>query len=333
MRAKPLVSALLVATAAFALACADQSVAPERRPALRGPAALVVDAREGADPAIIEQVVQMYNTGFSGGGWAVAGEIYAPDYVPHMPGLPQVTDLASLIAELTLESYMVAPDYHITLEDVFGSGDEVVGRFTATANWVFGVPEPVPYVHPFIVVFRFENGKIAEEWWQFDMLGVQEQLGALPRTRPSYGWSAPSTLTGDPGIPQQNASLARRAMQTVNTGNPVLGDQVFSPGYVNHDPAVPLATDWPSYRSVIEAQRAAFPDLRLTIEDVIASGDRVALRVRWTGTQLGPFNGIPATGRHVEIGLNVIYRVADGQIVEGWDAYDVAGLIQQLLAP
>ncbi len=333
MRAQPLVSALLLATATSTLACAEQSVAPEPRLSVHGPAALVVEAREGADPAIIEQVVQMFNTGMNGGGWALASELYAPDVVFHEPGFPQVTDLASQIAELTFESQVLAHDFHFTLEDVFGAGDEVVARLTVTANFVYRMPSPRPYVHPVMVVFRFESGKIAEEWWQFDLLGVQEQLGALPRTRPTYGWSAPSTFTGDPGIPQQNASLARRVIQTINAANAVLGDQVISPAYVNHDPVVPLAADWPTYRSVIDAQRAAFPDLHLTIEDVFASGDRVALRVKWTGTNLGPFNGIPATGRQVETTLTIIYRVADGQIVEGWTSWDAAGLMQQLMAP
>ncbi len=333
MRARSLVPGFVL-LAAFTSACVrDAPVAPEERSSLRGPAALIVDAREGAAPAVIDQVVAMFNTGMNGGGWALASELYAPDAVFHAPGFPQVTDLASQIAELTFESQVLAHDFHFTLEDVFGAGDEVVARLTVTANFVYGMPSPRPYVHPVMVVFRFEGGKIAEEWWQFDLLGVQEQLGALPRTRPAYGWSAPSTLTGDPGIPQQNASLARRAMQTVNAANAVLGDQVFSPAYVNHDPVVPLATDWPTYRSVIDAQRAAFPDLHLTIQDLFASGDRVALRVKWTGTHLGPFNGIPATGRQVETTLTIIYRIANRQIVEGWVAWDAAGMLQQLMAP
>ncbi len=335
MRAKPLVFALLVATAALASACVrDAPVAPEQRASLPGPATLIVDARESADPAIIDQVVDMYNTGMNGGGWTLAGELYAPDAVFHEPGFPQVTDLASLIAELTFESQVLAHNYHFTLEDVFAAGDEVVARLTVTADFVFRMPAPRPYVHPLMVVFRFESGKIAEEWWQFDMLGVQEQVGLRPRTRPSYGWTAPSPVTGDPGIPQQNASLARRVVQVMDSGNLVLADHVLSPAYVHHDPVLPFATDRATFESiVVVGMRTAFPDLDFTIDDIVASGDRVGVRFTASGTQLAPFFGIPGTGRQVAWTGNMIFRVADGQIVEGWEEWDLTGLLKQLTAP
>lgn len=331
-----MVNGLLLLATALAAGCdGDGAVGLAQQAPLPGPeTAAVVALREGSDEAMIDQVVQMYNTGMNEGGWALAEEIYAPGATFHLPGFPQVTDLPSLIAELSFESLVLNDDFHITMDDVFGAGDDMVARLTATADWIYGVADPVPYVHPLIVVFRFENGKIAEEWWQFDMLGVQEQVGFLPSTRTGYGWSPPSAVTGDPGIPQQNASLARRAIQLVQTGNLVLGDHVLSPAYLNHDPALPMATDRSSFYSVaLEAMRAAFPDVRLTIDDLVASGDRVAVRFTARGTHLGTFAGIPATGREAEWTHTVIYRMADRQIVEGWSAWDAAGLLQQLMAP
>lgn len=330
------VQKLVLIAIAFPAACdPGDPVAPARPSSLSGPpAAAIVAVREGADPAVIGQVVDMYNTGMNGSGWALAEEIYTADAVFHQPGFPQVTDAESLIAELTFESEVLNDNFHMTLDDAFGSGDEVVGRFTVTADFVLGVPEPMPYVHPLIVVFRFENGKIAEEWWQFDLLGVQEQVGLLPRTRAAYGWSAPSTVTGNAGVPQQNASLARRAIQFVNTGNPVLADHVLSPAYVHHEPAAPMTTDRASLKStILGVVRTAFPDVHVTIDDLVASGDRVGVRFTFRGTQLGSFAGIPATGRQVEFTNNAIYRIADGVIVEGWLVWDMAGLLQQLTAP
>lgn len=327
---------LLLLAAALAGGCgADDPVAPARPGPLPGPAAAaVVAVREGADPAVIRQVVEMYNTGMNGNGWALAREIYAPDARFHLPGFPQVTDLPSLIAELSFESQMVIRDFQVALEDVFAAGDEVVGRFTATGTWILGVPEPTAYVNPWIVVFRFEDGKIAEEWWEYDLVGVQEQLGALPPTRTEYGWSASSPLAGDPGIPQHNASLARRAVQFVNTGNLELADHVLSPDLVNHQPDAPMATDRSSFESMILGLvRAAFPDVHLTIDQLVARGDRVGVRFTAEGTHLGAFAGIPATGKQVQWTANVIYRIADGRIVEAWTVWDAAGLLQQMMAP
>jgi hypothetical protein len=72
------------------------------------------------------------------------------------------------------------------------------------------------------------------------------------------------------------------------------------------------------------------PDFRATILDQVAEGDRVVTRKVFHGTHLGPFQGIPPTGRQVEIHLIDIVRVADGQIVEHWNSVDRLGLLAQL---
>ena len=78
------------------------------------------------------------------------------------------------------------------------------------------------------------------------------------------------------------------------------------------------------------AWRAAFPDLAITIEDLAAAGDTVA--VRWTlrGTHRGAFLGRPPTGRAVAVTGIELYRLADGQIVERQASVDTDGLLRQL---
>ena len=75
---------------------------------------------------------------------------------------------------------------------------------------------------------------------------------------------------------------------------------------------------------------SGFPDLRLTLHDVIGSGDRVATRYTTTGTHSAEFSGIPATGTHIEYTEQPIYRVADGRVVEAWWVADIFGLMRQL---
>jgi steroid delta-isomerase-like uncharacterized protein len=76
--------------------------------------------------------------------------------------------------------------------------------------------------------------------------------------------------------------------------------------------------------------RAAFPDLKITVDKQVAEGDLVA--VRWTarGTNTGAGNGIPATGRAVEITGTTLFRIADGRIAEEWTSADSLGLMKQL---
>jgi predicted ester cyclase len=80
----------------------------------------------------------------------------------------------------------------------------------------------------------------------------------------------------------------------------------------------------------IDMFEAAFPLYELIAEDMIAEGDRVAVRATFRGTHQGEFAGIPATGYEVEIPVFLIYRIEDGKIAEHWMQADVMGLMQQL---
>ena len=76
--------------------------------------------------------------------------------------------------------------------------------------------------------------------------------------------------------------------------------------------------------------RAAFPDLRLTVEEMVAEGDRVSVRFTARGTHQGEFSGVPPTGSRVAWEVISIVRVAVGKIAERWSQSDVEGLRQQL---
>lgn len=95
-------------------------------------------------------------------------------------------------------------------------------------------------------------------------------------------------------------------------------------------PGFPLGPDGAlQYRSMLHQ---AFPDLKVNIEDIVAEGDRVAVRARWTGSHRGFFPGIPipVTGRQFSFTGMVFWRIRDGKIVERWASIDRLGLQQQL---
>jgi hypothetical protein len=77
--------------------------------------------------------------------------------------------------------------------------------------------------------------------------------------------------------------------------------------------------------------RAAFPDLRMDAEDVLASGDKTVARVKATGTQQGELMGIPPAGKHVDVQLIDITRFDDaGLVTEHWGVTDMMSMMQQL---
>jgi len=75
---------------------------------------------------------------------------------------------------------------------------------------------------------------------------------------------------------------------------------------------------------------AAFPDLRHTVEDLIAEDDRVVLRARDRATHRGVYRGIPPSGMSIEFETIAIYRIADGKVAEVWQQMDVEALMKQL---
>jgi steroid delta-isomerase-like uncharacterized protein len=78
-------------------------------------------------------------------------------------------------------------------------------------------------------------------------------------------------------------------------------------------------------------QIAAFPDLAMTVEDVVDGGDKLVARVRFTGTHEGEFMGMPPTGRTVDVNVIDILRFADdGLVHEHWGVFDAMAMMQQL---
>lgn len=128
-----------------------------------------------------------------------------------------------------------------------------------------------------------------------------------------------------------HAATIRRLYDLINERDLDGFGRCISDGFLEHEevPGVP-----PTKAGVLEYFRmlvAAFPDLRMTVDDVIASGDKAVARVRVTGTHNGPFMGMPATGRRVEIALIDITRFGDdGLACEHWGVVDQLGLMQQL---
>jgi predicted ester cyclase len=130
---------------------------------------------------------------------------------------------------------------------------------------------------------------------------------------------------------EQNKTVARRYAEELQdfwrTGDLSFVDRIFDSNYIQHVPGVPASM---SVKQIFAALRAGIPDFQTTIEDLIAEGDRVAVRILWQGTHKGELMGIPPTGKHVKVTEMQIYRIANGKIIERWVETDVFGMMQQL---
>jgi predicted ester cyclase len=115
--------------------------------------------------------------------------------------------------------------------------------------------------------------------------------------------------------------------EALNTGNLALLDKFVAPGYVEHSEGFQGVEP---FRQQITAFRAAFPDLHVTIDDLIIDGSRFASRTTITGTHTGDLMGMPATGRQISVGAVDIGRIENGQAQERWGGLDMYSLLTQL---
>jgi steroid delta-isomerase-like uncharacterized protein len=130
-----------------------------------------------------------------------------------------------------------------------------------------------------------------------------------------------------------NKALVRRWFEEVwNRGREETIDELFAAhaiGYGLGDTDVP--THGPAeFKIFANNLRGAIPDIHMTIEDIMAEGDKVTVRIAVTGTHKGDQLGVAASGRRIQIAGVVMVRIANGQIVEGWNSWDQLGLLRQI---
>ncbi len=135
---------------------------------------------------------------------------------------------------------------------------------------------------------------------------------------------------------ENNKALVRRFYDEVmNQGNLDLIDELVAPDFVEHQVFPGLPTTGPeSVKAGIGMFRSAFPDLRMAADDMIAEGDKVAVRATMSGTHRGEFMGIPATNKSFSITAIDIVEIRDGKATAHWGEVDQGAMMEQLgLAP
>lgn len=130
---------------------------------------------------------------------------------------------------------------------------------------------------------------------------------------------------------ERNKAVIRRFVEEVqNQKNWDTFDELNADDFVNLSAPPGIPSDKEGGKMFLGAFISAFPDSRVTIEDMIAEGDRVVTKKTFNGTHTGELNGIPPTGNRVSIQYVDIMRVRNGQIIEHWLAMDQLNFMQQL---
>ena len=116
-----------------------------------------------------------------------------------------------------------------------------------------------------------------------------------------------------------NRALIRRVFEEViPAGDPLAMREVMAPDFLDHNPLPGQPAGGEGGEYVVTTMHTAHPDLRFTIDDLIAEADRVTIRWTLRGTNTGPMLGRPPSGQPVERSAIVIFRIADGRLAERW---------------
>jgi steroid delta-isomerase-like uncharacterized protein len=132
---------------------------------------------------------------------------------------------------------------------------------------------------------------------------------------------------------QANKDLVHRWFEEVwNQGREDTIQELFAANGIGHGLGEGEATvHGPAeFKTFARNLRGSLPDVRISVEDTVAEGDRVAVRVLLTGSHTGHGLGVAPTGRKVSVAGVIIVRISGGQIVEGWNSWDQLGLLRQI---
>jgi steroid delta-isomerase-like uncharacterized protein len=132
-------------------------------------------------------------------------------------------------------------------------------------------------------------------------------------------------------VEEQNLALVKRLVEEENKGNAEIVKELYAPNVKSYYPSGSTAPL--SQNDAFELAKAwlnAFPDIYQTIEELIASGDKVIARINAKGTQKADFQGIPATGNQIGVSVILIWHIKDGKIVEEREELDALGMMMQL---
>lgn len=142
------------------------------------------------------------------------------------------------------------------------------------------------------------------------------------------------------GCQPQNANTAAKSragamvdkvMKMWNEGNMELAGEIYNDDVIRHDFALNQDfTGLEEQKKYIEQNRAAFPDLKLAVKEIVVEGDTLAFMWSFTGTNTGDMENMPATGKAVSFTGLSLAHLANGKVSEIWDFYNQLSILQQL---
>lgn len=130
---------------------------------------------------------------------------------------------------------------------------------------------------------------------------------------------------------EANKQLCRDYFKAFLAGDTEWMKRHIAPGFVRHDPGLPFEVRGPDgVAKLHDALMPAFPDMQLPLEDFVAEGEKVLVRLTIRATHTGAFGDLAATGKRIEVPVLDLFQIRDGVLIEHWALLDNLGMMKQL---
>ncbi len=232
----------------------------------------------------------------------------------------------------------------VRIDDVLTEEDRVAVQITArgrhTGDFMGYPTSKADLTFPALMIFRVHRGRFLEAWQYWDLASVvralrlasggaiaglpesslRGNLGPAPATRRSVGRQEK----------ERNKEAVRHWLnQAWNQRRIDVTDELISDTFIFND-AFSVIRGRTEMRAWVEGLHAAITQISLSIDDLVAEGDKVACRLSFEGVHRGDLFGIPPTAEPVTSGAIFIVRIVDGRFREAWQVWDLFAVLQQI---
>jgi predicted ester cyclase len=295
-------------------------------------------------PEEAKEIIRRWNEeGWSGGHYDLAHEIISPNMVVHGAGGQTVGMGPDGLIDLIRTWRTAFPDGRMEIDDLIVEGDTVAIRNTWYGTQqaeFYGVPPSgKPVAVTSVGIDRVQGGLVTEGWGELDMVGMMQQMGALPAVGPGAVangaepvWG-PTANSGDgSGSADANKELLVSLIAALAAGDDAAARElVDASAFVDHNPGW-NTSDLDSVLAAHAALRAAVPDVAFEVDrtNMVCEGDQVAAHSIVRGTHTGEaLFGVEPSGKELVWTHSDFVRIAGGKVVERWTATDMLTLFQQ----
>lgn len=130
---------------------------------------------------------------------------------------------------------------------------------------------------------------------------------------------------------ESNKQLCRDYFKAFLARDTAWMERHIAPTFVRHDPGLPFEVRGPEgVAQLHDALMPAFPDMELELQDFVAEGEKVLVRLTIHAVHSGPFGTLPATGRRIDVPVLDLFHISDGRLIEHWALLDNLGMLRQL---